>query len=61
MDLSVDFEIYSEFTQEEAGNQLNKNSAPLIGQLGKELRRNIKSIEFLKGEEVASAQRTDES
>ena len=57
--LSVDFEIYSEFTQEEASN-LEQKYAPLMGQLGKELRKNIKSIEFLKGEEVASAQRSDD-
>ena len=58
-DLSIDFEIYTEFTQEEAGN-IEQKYAPLIGQLGKDLRRNIKSFEFLKGEEVASAQRTDD-
>ena len=58
-DLSVDFEIYSEFTQEEASN-LEQKYAPLMGQLGKELRKNIKSIEFLKGEEVASAQRSND-
>ena len=57
--LSVDFEIYSEFTQEEASN-LEQKYAPLMGQLGKELRKNIKSIEFLKGEEVASAQRSED-
>ena len=57
--LSVDFEIYSEFTQEEA-SILEQKYAPLMGQLGKELRKNIKSIEFLKGEEVASAQRSDD-
>ena len=57
--LFVDFEIYSEFTQEEASN-LEQKYAPLMGQLGKELRKNIKSIEFLKGEEVASAQRSDD-
>ena len=58
-DLSIDFEIYTEFTQKEAGN-IEQKYAPLIGQLGKDLRRNIKSFEFLKGEEVASAQRTDD-
>ena len=58
-DLSIDFEIYTEFTLEEAGN-IEQKYAPLIGQLGKDLRRNIKSFEFLKGEEVASAQRTDD-
>ena len=58
-DLSIDFEIYTEFTQEKAGN-IEQKYAPLIGQLGKDLRRNIKSFEFLKGEEVASAQRTDD-
>ena len=58
-DLSIDFEIYTEFTQDEAGN-IEQKYAPLIGQLGKDLRRNIKSFEFLKGEEVASAQRTDD-
>ena len=57
--LSIDFEIYTEFTQEEAAN-IEQKYAPLIGQLGKDLRRNIKSFEFLKGEEVASAQRTDD-
>ena len=58
-DLSIDFEIYTEFTLEEADN-IEQKYAPLIGQLGKDLRRNIKSFEFLKGEEVASAQRTDD-
>tara|TARA_B100000575_G_scaffold17749_1_gene12337 strand:+ start:2394 stop:3512 length:1119 start_codon:yes stop_codon:yes gene_type:complete len=57
--LSVDFEIYSEFTQEEASD-LEQKYAPLMGQLGKELRKNIKSIEFLKGDEGASAQRSDD-
>ena len=57
--LSIDFEIYTEFTLEEAGN-IEQKYAPLIGQLGKDLRRNIKSFEFLKGEEVASAQRSDD-
>ena len=57
--LSVDFEIYSEFTLEEAAS-IELKYAPLIGQLGKDLRKNIKSFEFLKGEEVASAQRTDD-
>jgi len=56
-DLYVDFEIYTEFTQEEAGN-IEQKYAPLIGQLGKDLRRNIKSFEFIKGEETASAQRS---
>ncbi len=55
--LSVDFEIYSEFTLEEAAS-IELKYAPLIGQLGKELRKNIKSFEFLKGEEGASAQRS---
>ena len=58
-DLSIDFEIYTEFTLEEADN-IEQKYAPLIGQLGKDLRRNIKSFEFLKGEEVASAQRTND-
>ena len=57
--LSVDFEIYSEFTQEEALN-IEQKYAPLMGQLGKELRKNINSIEFLKGEFVASAQRNED-
>ena len=57
--LSVDFEIHTEFTQEEALN-LEQKYAPLMGQLGKELRKNIKSIEFLKGNETASAQRSDD-
>ena len=57
--LSVDFEIYSEFTLEEAAS-IELKYAPLIGQLGKELRKNIKSFEFLKGEVGASAQRTDD-
>ena len=57
--LSVDFEIYSEFTEDEA-NSIKQKYAPLMGQLGKELRKNIKSIEFLKGEEGASAQRSDD-
>ena len=58
--LSVDFEIYSEFTQVEAEN-LEQKYAPLLGQLGKELRKNIRSVEFLKGEEVASAQRSNDN
>ena len=58
-DLSIDFEIYTEFTQQEAGN-IEQKYAPLIGQLGKDLRKNIISFEFLKGQEVASAQRTDD-
>ena len=57
--LSVDFEIYSEFTEDEA-NSIKQKYAPLMGQLGKELRKNIKSIEFLKGEEGASAQRSED-
>ena len=57
--LSIDFEIYTDFTLEEAEN-IEQKYAPLIGQLGKDLRRNIKSFEFLKGEDVASAQRTDD-
>ena len=57
--LSVDFEIHTEFTVEEAAS-LELKYAPLIGQLGKDLRKNIKSFEFLKGEEVASAQRSDD-
>ena len=57
--LSVDFEIYSEFTEEEA-ESIEQKYAPLIGQLGKELRKNIKSFEFLKGDEVATAQRSDD-
>ena len=57
--LSVDFEIYTEFTQEEA-LVIKQNYAPLIGQLGKELRKNIKSIEFLKGDYTASAQITND-
>ena len=58
-ELSVDFEIYTEFTEEEALS-IKQKYAPLMGQLGKELRKNIKSIEFLKGQEVASAQRSDD-
>ena len=58
-DLSIDFEIYTEFTLEEADN-IEQKYAPLIGQLGNDLRRNIKSFEFLKGDEVASAQRTED-
>ena len=42
-DLSVEFEIYSEFTLEEAAS-IELKYAPLIGQLGKELRKNIKVI-----------------
>ena len=57
--LAVDFEIYSEFTEDEA-NSIKQKYAPLMGQLGKELRKNIKSIEFLKGEEGASAQRSED-
>tara|TARA_B100000686_G_scaffold171626_1_gene178855 strand:- start:59 stop:1177 length:1119 start_codon:yes stop_codon:yes gene_type:complete len=55
--LSVDFEIYSEFSEQEAIS-IEQKYAPLLGQLGKELRKNIKSIEFLKGDFVASAQRS---
>lgn len=55
--LSVDFEIYSEFSEQEAIS-IEQKYAPLLGQLGKELRKNIKSIEFLKGDSVASAQRS---
>ena len=57
--LSVDFEIYTEFNQDES-LAIKQKYAPLMGQLGKELRKNIKSIEFLKGEEVASAQRSND-
>ena len=57
--LSVDFEIYTEFSQEEA-LAIKQKYAPLIGQLGKELRKNIKSIEFLKGDYTASAQRNND-
>jgi len=55
--LSVDFEIYSEFSEQEAIS-IEEKYAPLMGQLGKELRKDIKSIEFLKGDSVASAQRS---
>ncbi len=55
--LSVDFEIYSEFSEQEAIS-IEQKYAPLMGQLGKELRKDIKSIEFLKGDSVASAQRS---
>jgi len=57
--LSVDFEIHSEFSVEESNNLVEKY-APLVGQLGKDLRRNIQSIEFLKGDEVASAQKSED-
>ena len=57
--LSVDFEIYTEFSQEEE-LAIKQKYAPLIGQLGKELRKNIKSIEFLKGDYTASAQRNND-
>ena len=57
--LSVDFEIYSEFSEQEAIS-IEQKYAPLIGQLGKELRKDIKSIEFLKGDSVASAQRSSD-
>ena len=57
--LSLEFEIYSEFSIEESETLVEKY-APLIGQLGKDLRKNIKSIEFLKGEEVASAQKSED-
>jgi len=55
--LSIDFEIYSEFSEQEAIS-IEQKYAPIVGQLGKELRKNIKSIEFLKGDSVASAQRS---
>tara|TARA_X000000368_G_scaffold245365_1_gene193868 strand:- start:649 stop:1767 length:1119 start_codon:yes stop_codon:yes gene_type:complete len=57
--LSVDFEIYSEFSEQEAIS-IEQKYAPLLGQLGKELRKGIKSIEFLKGDFVASAQRSND-
>ena len=38
--LSVDFEIYSEFSEQEAIS-IEQKYAPLLGQLGKELRKNI--------------------
>jgi len=57
--LSVDFEIYSEFSEQEAIS-IEQKYAPLMGQLGKELRKEIKSIEFLKGDSVASTQRSDD-
>ena len=57
--LSVDFEIYSEFSEQEAIS-IKQKYAPLVGQLGKELRKDIKSIEFLKGDGVASAQRSND-
>ena len=57
--LSIDFEIYSEFSEQEAIS-IEQKYAPIVGQLGKELRKNIKSIEFLKGNSVASAQRSND-
>ena len=57
--LSIDFEIYSEFSEQEAIS-IEQKYAPIVGQLGKELRKNIKSIEFLKGDSVASAQRSND-
>ena len=57
--LSVDFEIYSEFSEQEAIS-IEQKYAPIVGQLGKELRKDIKSIEFLKGDGVASAQRSND-
>ena len=57
--LSVDFEIYSEFSEQEAIS-IEQKYAPIVGQLGKELRKDIKSIEFLKGDSVASAQRSND-
>ena len=57
--LSVDFEIYSEFSEQEAIS-IEQKYAPIVGQLGKELRKNMKSIEFLKGNSVASAQRSND-
>lgn len=58
-DLKLDFEIYTEFSEQDALSIQQKYS-PLIGQLAKDLRKNIKSIEFLKGEEVASAQKSND-
>jgi uncharacterized phage infection (PIP) family protein YhgE len=40
-DLSIDFEIYTEFTQEEAGN-IEQKYAPFIGQLGKDFKKKYK-------------------
>ena len=57
--LTLDFEIHTDFSEQEAFS-INQKYAPLIGQLGKELRKNIKSFEFLKGEYRASAQLTND-
>ena len=57
--VSVEFEIKTDFSIEEAAN-IEKKYSPMLGQLGKELRKNIKTMEFLKGEYVASAQYSDD-
>jgi len=57
--LSLEFEIYSEFTYNEAIS-IKDQYAPLIGQLGRALREHIKSFEFLKESFLASAQRSED-
>jgi len=57
--LNLDFEIITEFSEQDA-SEIHQEYAPLIGQLGRDLRKNIKSFEFLKGEYRASAQRTSD-
>ena len=57
--LILDFEIKTDFTLSEA-LEIEKKFSPKIGQLGKELRKNINSIEFLKGEFGASAQKSED-
>lgn len=57
--LNLDLEIITEFSEQDA-SEIHQEYAPLIGQLGRDLRKNIKSFEFLKGEYRASAQRTSD-
>ena len=57
--LILDFEIKTDFTLSKA-LEIEKKFSPKIGQLGKELRKNINSIEFLKGEFGASAQKSED-
>ena len=53
--ISLEFEIKTDFTREEA-DIIEEKYSPLLGQLGKDLRKNIKTMEFLKGNYTASAQ-----
>jgi hypothetical protein len=57
--LSIDFEIYQEYSFNEA-IQIKDKYSPLIGQLGKSLRQGIKSFEFMTESVIASAQRSDD-